>query len=57
MEKSIKEIADAYNVTPMAVRHWIKKYNIETWYVREIGKKPYLVARPKDIKDALQIKS
>lgn len=57
MEKTIKEIAEDYNVTTMAVRHWIKKYEIETWYAREIGKKPYLVLRSKDIKDALKIKS
>lgn len=57
MEKSIKEIAEIYNVTTMAVRYWIKKYEIETWYTREIGKRPFLVLRTKDIEDALKIKS
>lgn len=51
-KKTVSEIAKMYNVTTMAVRHWIKKglpYTTE----RVIGVKPRMVINPDDVKKFL----
>lgn len=56
MEKkmqTIKEVAEKYNVTTMAVRHWIKKYDIETKTERVVGIKPRIILNILDLQKKL----
>ena len=53
--KTIKEIANEYGVTTMAVRHWVKKYDINVKLERRIGKKPVIIINLDDIKKALEV--
>lgn len=54
--KTIKEIANKYNVTTMAVRNWIKKYGIPTNYERVIGVKPRIVINESLLQDIFRKK-
>ena len=52
--KTVKEIAEMFNVTPPSVRFWIKnglKHKTE----KVIGIKPRVVIDPKDVEDYLKI--
>lgn len=51
--KSIKEIAEHFNVTTMAVRYWIKEKNIPYSIQKVIGIKPRMMLRIKDVERAL----
>lgn len=46
--KTVQEIADMFNVTPPAVRYWIKN-GLPTTKRREIGKKEHTVIIPSDV--------
>lgn len=56
MQYTIKEIAEKFGVTTMAVRHWIKSKNIPFEYEKVIGVKPRIVLKIEDINKALNIK-
>ena len=52
---TIKQVAEEFKVTTMAVRHWIKTKNIPYEYERVIGLKPRIVVDIKDVYSALGI--
>lgn len=53
---TLKEIAEEYGVTTMAVRYWIKDGNIETETEKVIGIKPRIVVEHERIKQYLKSK-
>jgi len=54
---TIKDIAEKYGVTTMAVRYWIKDGNIPTSKEKVIGVKPRIIIELKDVEDYLKSKS
>ena len=54
---TIKDIAEKYGVTTMAVRYWIKDGNIPTSKEKVIGVKPGIIIELKDVEDYLKSKS
>ena len=53
--KSIKEIAEHFNVTTMAVRYWIKEKNIPYSIQKVIGIKPRMMLKIEDVENALNL--
>lgn len=49
--KTIKEVAEIYKVTTMAVRHWIKDGNIPTKKEKVIGIKARIILDEKDVEE------
>lgn len=56
MKMTLKEIAEHYGVTTMAVRYWIKDGKIETETEKVIGIKPRIVVEHELIKSYLKSK-
>ena len=58
MEKrTVKEIAEYFGVTSMAVRHWLKNKNIPYEIEKVIGIKPRIIIDIEDVKKALNLKN
>ena len=53
--KTIKEIAEHFNVTTMGVRYWIKTKNIPYSYEKVIGIKTRIVLNIEDVKAVLNL--
>jgi len=51
--KTIKEVAEHFNVTTMAVRYWIKHKDIPCKVEKVIGIKPRIVLNVEDVERAL----
>ena len=54
--KSIREIAEKYDVTPAGVRYWLEDGKIKKQWKREKGKKPFIVVDEKEVEEYLKSK-
>ena len=54
--KTVKELAEKYQVTPMTIHRWIEDGNLERNWKKIVGKKPFIVLDEKEVEEYLKSK-